>query len=751
MDRDAVSALAREAARLDERRVLVLAGESGHFEAATEVIETAERAVEDGVRMAETTLVGPTGGLPCEHLDPSQTGDLLGTTRSAIVLDCRTALRPTNLGRVVGTIDGGGLLILLTPPLSEWANQRDQFDETLAIPPDTIEHVTGHFRDRLVETLQAHPGIGIWDLDGETLALDGLTGRLPARRSKEVAFATSESPVPAALFEACLTQDQVDAVADLASLREAPRAAVLEADRGRGKSSVAGLIAAWFAAEGEEVLVTGPGRQAADAFFDRVREVLPKLDGIQTEAKNSVTRIGATAGGVVEFVAAPDIAEHLDRADVLFVEEAAALPVGLLETTLQVDRIAFTTTVHGYEGSGRGFAVRFRDSLLESRHEVLDLTLSEPIRYAAGDPVEVWATRALLLGAGPVPEQMIDAATPESVTYRTLQSETLRENEQLLREVFGLLVSAHYRTEPDDLARLLDGSNLAVRALLYEGHVAAVALVGREGGLPPATRADVALGRRIRANMLPDVLMSQLRDEPAGGPVGIRIVRIATHHAVRSRGLGTRLLHGIEREFGPIVDWIGTGFVATPRLVSFWKEGDYAPVHLATSRNDRSGGHSVLMMKPTSDWGLSLAARHARWFASRIRGVLPVALADLEPNVLSATLGAVPAPPPLTLTTHQWRVIADAAYGPGLYSVDPEPFRRLVCHALIDEIELPDRHEWLLIRGVLQRHSWESIAATLDFASRTAALREFGRALQPLVEAYGPPVTQAVRERFENQ
>ena len=747
MDRELVAALAREAAALNERRVLVLHGEAGHAAAADAAIETAAAAVEGGVSMAATTLVGPEALLPCEHLEPHESGALLGTTRSAIVLDCRDACRPTALGRVVGAVDGGGLLVLLTPPLSNWSRSRDGFDETLAVPPDGIDAVTGHFRTRLVETLRVHPGIAIDDLDGDETQRNGLTGRAPPRPVGPIERPSEGADVPDSVFEACLTQDQADAVAALTSLQTGPQAVVLEADRGRGKSSVAGLVAAWFAARGDQVTVIGPDRRAATALFDRVEELLPVLDGVDDRDRSPLSWIEAESGGRVEYLDPVGLDGVPSTTDVLFVEEAAALPVRLLEETLAIDRVAYVTTVHGYEGSGRGFAVRFRDRLETARHDLLDVSLAEPIRYAAGDPIEAWAARALLLGATPVPGQVIEGASPSSVRYRELTGAQLRANEQLLREVFGLLVTAHYRTEPDDLARLLDGSNLAVRVLFEGGHVVAVALLGREGGLPAATRAAVTCGERIRGNMLPDVLMSQLRDEGAGRATGIRVVRIATHQVVRDRGLGSTLLDAVEAEFGPVVDWLGTGFGATPELVDFWAGNGYSPVHLSTGRNDRSGEHSVLMVNPTSAAGLALAVRHGRWFAARIGGQLLDALDDLDPAVLQPVLAAVPGVPPPSLTAHQWRVVASAAYGPGLYSVDPRPFRDLVLFALIDG-EAPIENPDLLVRGLLQHQSWGAVAEELGYVSRGAALRALGDALQPIVATYGPPAAQAVRRRF---
>ncbi|MFB6086935.1 MAG: GNAT family N-acetyltransferase, partial [Haloarculaceae archaeon] len=185
-------------------------------------------------------------------------------------------------------------------------------------------------------------------------------------------------------------------------------------------------------------------------------------------------------------------------------------------------------------------------------------------------------------------------------------ADDLLADEHLLREVFGLLVLAHYRTEPNDLARLLDAPNVSVRALLHEGHVVSVALLAREGDLPADLRASMYEGERVRGNMIPDVLTSQLRDENAGVPAGMRVLRIATHHAARSRGLGSALLDAIRAEFADEVDWLGTGYGATPDLVRFWAANGFRTVHLSTRRNETSGEHSVVMLDPTSDAGQRL-------------------------------------------------------------------------------------------------------------------------------------------------
>jgi len=499
------------------------------------------------------------------------------------------------------------------------------------------------------------------------------------------------------------------------------------------------------------VLVTAPEYRSAEEVFVRAEALLRDLDALGAVDGDPPRTVHAESGGRVRFARPLEAADRPGDPDAVLVDEAAALPVRLLERFLEADRAAFVTTVHGYEGAGRGFDVRFRDRLAESSLDTVEAHFREPIRYAPGDPVEVWAFRALLLDARPAVEPVVADAAPESVRYRTLDPADLVADEPLLRETFGLLVYAHYRTEPDDFARLLDSPNLSVRALCHDGHVVSVALLAREGGLDADTRQHMYEGGRIKGNMLPDVLTSQLRDPDAAVPVGYRVMRVATHPAVRSRGLGSRLLAKIEAELGDEVDWLGTGYGATPELLSFWDAAGYSIVHLSTTRNESSGEYSALMLRPTSEAGRALHDRHAAWFVERIDGVLADPLRDIDPDVVRAALRATDAEPEPQLSERDWRVVTGAAYGPALYSADPGPFRRLAVAHLVagDPNLLTPREERLLVLKVLQARPWGEVAASLGYHSPSQAMRALGDAYQPLVDEWGAEAALDEKRRYE--
>lgn len=731
--------LIEEARAHDERRLLVLSGSRPTtVERAGEVLEAVD------VPPEETTYVGPGEPFHCECLGYDRTAELLGTTRTVVLLDCHGRCEPNAIGRLVGAVDGGGLFVLLTPPLSGWDERRDDFDERLAVPPFDVADVTGFFRRRFVGSLRQHRGVALVDAETGTIERDGLVSSEPRGRpdgSDGPAIpGTHRFPVEA--YERCLTADQVDALATFESLLETPRAVVVEANRGRGKSAAAGLAAASLAAGGDDVLVTAPAYRNARTLLSHARTLLAGLGGgpadDSTTGLDAVPRRLDAGEGHIQYRRPVEAGDRAGEYDVTVVDEAAALPVHVLSRTLECDRVAYVTTTHGYEGAGRGFTVRFDDRLGESRHEVTRLQLATPIRYAPGDPVEVWSFRALALDARPPVADVVGDAEPETVTYRRLESRELLADEALLGEVFGLLVLAHYRTEPNDLARMLDAPNVSVHGLFHDGHPVTVALLAREGNLPAEQRASVYEGSRIRGNLVPDVLTSQLRDERAGETVGYRVMRIATHDAVRSRGLGSQLLADVREEL-PAVDWFGVGYGATPELVRFWGRNGYVPVHLSTTRNRRSGEHSAVMLDPRSPAGEELCERHVEWFLARLPGMLADSLDSVDPDVVRELCRATPAEPRLDLSGWDWRHVAAVAVGPGIFEMAPTPVRRLALRALVDQDgPLAPPQERLLVRRALQLRPREEVASELGYHSEATCMRALGGAVEALVETYGP-------------
>lgn len=389
-----------------------------------------------------------------------------------------------------------------------------------------------------------------------------------------------------------------------------PTATVLLAPRGRGKSAALGLALATFAGR---IALTSPDREA-------VRTV-QQFAGVDH---------------------AP--LDHLPRdVDLLVIDEAARVPLPELRR-LVLDNpqahLAFATTTEGYEGTGRGFVVRFLDWLRSARTTEV-VRLQAPIRWGPNDPLEDAFRSLFLTGLG------LPFIDPEG-TERIERIEALASDERVLREVFGLLVHAHYRTTPSDLHRLLDAPNLTLFVLFRGQHVAAVCLVAREGGLSTETIAGMRTGRRVRGHALPDTLVCHAGRPEAGVLSMVRSVRIATHPQLRRRGLAGRLVEAVHRTF-PDVDLFGTVFSGDADVMSFRQNLGYRVVRVGSRASARSGAPAVVMVRPVSRRAEALVdvlcAELARdWPVQR---ALAVAEGDADEELLAAVDAGLCEPAPL--------------------------------------------------------------------------------------------------------
>jgi tRNA(Met) cytidine acetyltransferase len=539
---------------------------------------------------------------------------------------------------------------------------------------------------------------------------------LSASDDAPVAEGWPEKPAPA--HE---TADQARAVEALVAMLGAARPApvVLVADRGRGKSAALGLAAAQALARGLDVRVVAPRREAIETLERFARDDA----GL---AQRRLRYVGAR------------VDRALDPDALWLVDEAAALPLEVLRALARAPRVAFATTVHGYEGTGRGFTERFLRVLAETR-EARVLTLREPVRFAAGDPLERMVFELLLLDAAPAPDDAVCDAHADEVTHEVVERDRLARDEGDLRAVFGLLVAAHYRTTPRDLASLLDGADNEVHVLRWRGHAVAAALLAREGGLDePTLEALRRGGARPTGHALPETMIAHGRAFEAASLRGLRVVRLAVHPALQRRGLGARLLDAVVAEArARELDWVGALFGVAPPLLAFWEGRGFVPVRLSVARGTSTGEHSAAVLRACSSGAEATLARLRAAFVEDLPAQLADPLRELEPDLALAALRGAPVREP-RLTDRELEQLAASAFGALPYGVALRATHELVASAVHAPTPgLDDVGRRALVLKVLQHRAWGDVADALGVDGVPNAMRAVRSALRPLLRAHG--------------
>ncbi len=636
--------------------------------------------------------------------------DVLGTETDVVAWDAWSGFDPDGFGAVSGCVRAGGILLLLCPELESWHRFADPQHARIAVDGYAPEQVSGRFLRRIARCFQEDDRVFVLR---ET---DAAMPSLPAGADTAGSRARAGT--------ACLGDEQRRAVAGIVRVLEGRRRRplVLTADRGRGKSAALGIAAARLLARNptRRILLTAPRREQCEAVYRHA------------------------AGADLPYWPPAELAEALPPADLVLVDEAAGISPTILEPLLRhYNRIVFSSTIHGYEGTGRGFAIRFRAVLDKVTPQWHSLRLEEPVRWAPNDPLEAVTFRALLLNA--TPAAVSGDCSPADTRHRMLDRDALAENDELLGEVFGLLVQAHYRTRPVDLRNLLDGPGLQVHVRCLNGHPVAVALVAEEGGFPAAMAQAIWDGRRRpRGHLLSQALAAHVGLRQGARVRCLRVMRIAVHPLVQGRGIGSSLLEDLL----PVADscaygLIGTSFGATPALVGFWRRNGYIPLRVGMRRDAASGAHSVLMVRPLD----ARCSRMVRRGRSRFRRELPLhlgdALRDLDPDLVDAVLAGFECEP--RPAAADWRDLAAFAGGRRAFESTLASLYALARWALTTPVaraHLSVQDRRLLILRLLQSRPWNRVAGMLDLAGRPAIVAALRRLAADIVDAHGDPAAR---------
>ncbi len=672
----------------------------------------------------------------CAYKDKQK---LLGATYDLLILDHYKSLEPVDDGALTGIVRGGGLLFMICPPLDEWINAVNKYHLRLLTPPYTPKDVRNNFIKWYIEKLKTSPGIAIFDRG--KLIKDGSC--IPQNFKESEKFEIpAEGEFDKELYNICKTKDQLEVVRVIEAMMKSPYlkcAFVLTANRGRGKSSgigiaLAGCIQRDLLTE-KEIIVTSPEPSNVYELFKFIKIGLEKL-GVKIKEYEE-GKILETDTYKVRYLTPLDATRA--ETELIVCDEAAAIPAPTLFQILQQgDKLIYSSTIHGYEGAGRSFSIRFLKRLEKLEDVcVTKYEMKEPIRYSENDPIEDWLFKTLILDAEPAPLKEIKL---KETNYLKCEIEDFIKDERKLREFFGILIMAHYKNNPNDFLLLCDIPNQRVRALEYDGHIVCSLQFALEGNLPQNVIDTAYAGFNITGNIIPDRLIKHFREKRFGKLKGIRIVRIATHPSFMDRGIGTKLLKELESEFKDEIDWLGAVFGATPQLLNFWLKNGFKPMHISPQRNPVSAEYSLLVVKPISQRMHELMYQYADDFIDRVIYAVSDPLRDLEPSVLRLCLLSWRKDCTLDLTVTQWRRAIDYAYGIATYELTRDAIYKLVyayfAEKTFDTAFLEPIDEELLIAKVLEGRSWEETSAIVQkpVGWCTRRMRDL---LKELIKEYG--------------
>jgi len=548
----------------------------------------------------------------CYYKDTSR---VLGQTFGCCVLQDFEAITPNILCRTVETVEGGGIVVLLLKTMTSLRQLYTMaMDVHSRFRTEAHADVVPRFNERFLLSLADCRAALVLDDELNVLPLskhaaaimplpavteaarpdaeedEGADKELGvvaaeaerAARLRELKASLEDTDVVGALVGSTRTVDQARALltcAEAISDKQLSATVAVTAGRGRGKSAAMGLaIAAAVGFGYANIFVTAPHPDNLRTVFEFVVRGLKALAftehadfelvaSTNPAFNQAPVRVSVSRGHrqTVQYIQPSDATPAaLAQAELLVVDEAAAIPLPQVRAMLGPYLVFLSSTTNGYEGTGRSLSLKLVKQLRQqssaasasassSARSLREVTLSEPIRYSPGDGVESWLHALLCLDATEAPPLRGALSSPTDCELFEVDRDALFSYHALaegfLHQVMGLFVSSHYKNSPNDLQMLADSPSHRIFVLLGPVDPASSALpdvlcavqISLEGRISrTAARHGLKRGFRAAGDLIPWTLSQQFQDDNLPSLSGARVVRVATHPAAQRMGYGSR-------------------------------------------------------------------------------------------------------------------------------------------------------------------------------------------------------------------
>lgn len=429
-----------------------------------------------------------------------------------------------------------------------------------------------------------------------------------SRELRELKTSLRDTQPIGAIISKVATVDQAKAVlsfVEAASEKSLRTTVALTAGRGRGKSAALGLALASAIAYGyANIFVTSPSPENLRTLFQFVLKGFDALDykehtdftvveSANPDLRKTVVRINVfhQHRQTIQYIEPSDY-QLLSQAELLVIDEAAAIPMPQVRQLLGPYLVFLASTVNGYEGTGRALSLKLIQQLRSGKQtaagaagggtslavdgsaiaaaeggvaasgdaalmgrSLREVTLEEPIRYARGDPIESWLHEVLCLDATSHTPAISGCPHPSECTLYWVDRDALfsyhSASESFLQRMIALFVASHYKNTPNDLQLMSDAPAHQLFVLLGPvdvnatrlPDVVAVVQVALEGRISrESVNRSMARGEAPSGDLIPWTLSQQFQESDFAQLSGARVVRVAVHPEMQHMGYGSRAI-----------------------------------------------------------------------------------------------------------------------------------------------------------------------------------------------------------------
>lgn len=443
----------------------------------------------------------------------NETHKILGNTFGMCVLQDFEALTPNLLARTVETVEGGGLVVILLRTMN---SLKQLYTMTMDVHSryrtEAHQDVVGRFNERFILSLASckkclviDDQLNILPISSHVASIEALPPQAPdenlspaALELQELKESLQDTQPVGVLVDCCKTLDQAKAVLKFIegiSEKTLRSTVALTAARGRGKSAALGLAIAGAVAFGySNIFVTSPSPDNLHTLFEFVFKGFDALQyqehldyeivqSLNPEFNKAVIRVNVFREHrqTIQYIHPAD-AVKLGQAELVVIDEAAAIPLPLVKSLLGPYLVFMASTINGYEGTGRSLSLKLIQQLrqqsaqsqvsttaenkttttarLASARTLHEVSLQESIRYAPGDAVEKWLNDLLCLDCLNITRIISGCPLPEACELYYVNRDTLfcyhKASEIFLQRLMALYVASHYKNSPNDLQMLSD-------------------------------------------------------------------------------------------------------------------------------------------------------------------------------------------------------------------------------------------------------------------------------------------------------